>query len=180
MTWSGKPVEAILDTGSYWVVWPETLHLTSTKTSIPQEGFMAAGVTTDGEWRILPSIKAGGCEWREMPSIADGKIKVPVLPSNKQSSLALIVLPRPLLDIPAFRNLVFTIDYQKKQIILRRSDCDMKLDISLIRHCNAKHNLQEPFSCRPAAAGHRFGASRALENHGIDAARRRLHADVVG
>ena len=118
MTWSGKSVEAILDTGSSCVEWPETLHLTSMKTGLPQEGVMAAGVTTDGEWRVVPSIKVGGCEWREMPTAAAGIMKVQGSP-NKGPQMKPTAPPRPLLGVPAFRNLVLTIDYQNKRIILR-------------------------------------------------------------
>ena len=118
MVWAGRPVEALLDTGSAFVDWPQSLHLTSTSTAIPQDDDMAAGVVAHGEWMVLSSIKAGGCEWRNMLTVASGEMK-------RSGPSKTVTSPEPLLGAPAFRGTVLTIDYQKKEIIIRGASYDI-------------------------------------------------------
>ena len=118
MIWAGRPTNAILDTGSAFIAWPQSLHLTSTRTGIPQDGKMAAGIVKQGEWAVLSSIKAGDCEWQDMLTVADGEMK-------RRGPLKTLAPPEPLLGAPAFHRAVLTIDYQKKEIIIRESSYDI-------------------------------------------------------
>ena len=124
MVWAGRPVEAILDTGSAFIAWPPSLHLASTRTGIPQDSKMAAGVVKRGEWTVLSSIKAGDCEWQDIPTVADEKMKLASLKSHR-TALKTVAPPAPLLGAPAFHGAVLTIDYQKQEIIIRASSYDI-------------------------------------------------------
>ncbi len=118
MIWAGRPVEAILDTGSEFVEWPSPLHLAGARTGIPQDGKIAANINTKGEWTVLSSIKAGDCEWQDIPTVASGEMKRNG-PSKTMAS------PKPLLGAPAFHGTVLTIDYQKREIIIRAASYDV-------------------------------------------------------
>ena len=123
--WSGKPVEAILDTGSGFIAWPRSIHLECWRSGIPQKSFMAGNVIKQGEWTMLPSIKAGNCEWQQVPTVADGDMEGDITSQPKAHLLKVRESPEPLLGAPAFQRVVLTIDYQKKEIIVRRSEYDI-------------------------------------------------------
>lgn len=124
MVWAGRPLEAILDTGSSSVDWPQLLHLTSTSTGLLQDGKMVAGIVYQGECRVLPTIKAGDCEWRDIPTSADGEMKINE-PLGSKKQLKTLAPSKALLGVPAFQAHVLTIDYRKKEIIIRGSSYDI-------------------------------------------------------
>ena len=119
MIWAGRPVEALLDTGSAFTNWPQSLHLVGLKTSLPQEGDMAANIVTHGEWTVLPSIKEGDCEWQDIPTVAVGEMKLTAPSKTTRLILKTVTSPAPILGASAFQNVVLTIDYCKKEIIIR-------------------------------------------------------------
>ena len=119
MIWVGRPVEALLDTGSEFTGWPQSLHLVGVKTGLPQEGDMAADVVTHGEWTVLSSIKGGNCEWQDIPTVAAGEMKLAAPSKTTRLTLKTVTSPAPILGASAFQNVVLTIDYHKKEIVIR-------------------------------------------------------------
>jgi hypothetical protein len=119
--WSGRPTEAILDTGSAFVSWPASWHIKGTSTNISIKSNMAGGVTIDNEYVVVPAITIGGLQLTDMPTTAFGSAEfgAPSTYSAQAGGKLMSTRTRAILGAPAYRDLVLTIDYSTKEIILR-------------------------------------------------------------
>jgi hypothetical protein len=105
---NGKARECIVDTGCPDILWNSWLHLTDQRTGLQLPIIDAGNHTTLSQEAVLDRIQIGGLELRHMPSYA-------IASGHSQSGAF------PILGNSAFAHTVLTIDYIKREFIIRPS-----------------------------------------------------------
>ena len=118
MELSGKNVVCLLDTGMFATVWHKDLLLSGNKTGHIETVTDAAGNTSYIQEVVLPSLRLGNYEVRNLSTYEMGATITP------KSMLEQAVRQNPLINNEAFRDVVLTIDYSKKELVIRSPSYD--------------------------------------------------------
>ena len=117
----GKPTRCFLDTGAGGITCPESLHPVGERLPIRGLANWEKGRDLAYTCLLLPRIRVGDYELRDVPiavtSLATGQA------SRRHAADGLMNIP--FLGSPAFSHVVLTIDYPRKEVIIRRSDDDI-------------------------------------------------------
>lgn len=131
-TIAGRHIECLLDTGSLRVFdWPTSLHLPGRRVglSYPRLVPYQSARPRFAEWVILPEIDIGDYHLRECPSLAHSR------DPNDLPGLSV-----PTLGCAAFADVVLTIDYKKKELVVHSTDYDITQDAQELSRY-PKHSL---------------------------------------
>ncbi len=135
--WSGHQLDCLVDTGAYFISWPQWLQLDTQQIGVPWWSAGPEGPLIPGELVVSPRIEIGGLTLGNIMTEATGVPKPSRFPptgSGQTSSFS-----GPVLGIYAFVSCVFTIDYRHSKLIVRNRD----YDVTRLPH--APHTLLIPY-----------------------------------
>ncbi|MCW3097369.1 MAG: hypothetical protein JWL77_2987 [Chthonomonadaceae bacterium] len=135
--WSGRKLDCMVDTGSYFISWPQWLQLDTQQLGVPWSSAGPEGPPIPGEMMVSPRIQIGNLTLINMMTEATGVPKPSPLSAKRQMRMSGV--PDPILGIYAFVSCVFTIDYRHNKLILRNRDYDVT------RLPKAPHTLLVPY-----------------------------------
>ncbi len=111
---NGKPIECMVDTGCSDILWDSKLALTNQRTGLQSSAYDAGSHVVALKEAILDRVQIGGLELRQMPSNAV------VSAASQMNSV-------PILGNSAFAHTVLTVDYARKELVIRPSSPKDKL-----------------------------------------------------
>jgi len=114
VSWGGRKIVCILDTGTPEVLWPRWMGLKGQPLSVIVRTSDVLGKSSSGEWVLAPDITLGGFSVHDLVTLAEDE---PARSQGTRHSLSM-----PVVGLQAFDGVILTIDYAHKRLTLRNRE----------------------------------------------------------